>query len=655
MRGGKTESGWASAPLLRVSAGIVALLVVSSLGAGSAQAAPEIAVGDLTAQDVNAWLDGAVPTLLEREAIPGATVAVVHEGRVLTERGYGMADVGSATRAPVPMDPRRTLMRVGSISKVPVAVAVMQLVERGELDLDEPITMYTDIAPEASFDTPVTMRHLLTHTAGYEEVIRKVILQVPAKAPTLDEYLLEEAPKQIYAPGTVPAYSNYGYALAARIVEEISGQEVGEYLQTQVLRPAGADTATYQQPLPEALDSRVARPYPTTHDEPIGFELAGAWPAGSMSASASDMGAFMLALLDGESSPILGADAMATMYAPGLSEEQLGTRAAGNQMALGLFEQHRNGHRILGHGGDMVHSHAAFQIYPDDGTGIFIGLNGSGKHPDSSLVLRGVLFDDFTDRYYPSESGPAKVLATSAEHAAAATGMYISSRRGQSTFMRALSFASTVTVHSDGDTLVIPALADASGHPVELRETKPWVFEDESGAYRVAIGVENSGAVTSIALMSALTLLPAPAWYTPVLMGGVAALVILAIALVAWPARVVIGWRLGAPLELARKDRWLRRTGLLAALLTFVAVGLWLVMTAGLVNGQGASNTLVRSAQVATLLGVLGIVPATWRAVRAWIERSWLQAIMATLIMAAFAGITIFAIAGGLLLPNISY
>src|SRR5699024_11627172 len=170
------------------------------------------------------------------------------------------------------------------------------------------------------------------------------------------ELLRAMAPEQIYAPGTVPDYSNYGYALEAHIVEEVSGEEAGEYLQTQVLEPAGATTATYDQPLPSSVASRAALPYPTVHEDPIGFELVGPWPAGSLSASAVDMGEFMRALLDQEDSPILSSEAMSLLFAPGLTAEQLGALAAGHQMTLGMFEQDRNGHRILGHGGDVIHS-----------------------------------------------------------------------------------------------------------------------------------------------------------------------------------------------------------------------------------------------------------------------------------------------------------
>src|SRR5699024_3431025 len=153
----------------------------------------------------------------------------------------------------------------------------------------------------------------------------------------------------------------------------------------------------------------------------------------------------------------------------------------------------------------------------------------------------------------------------------------------------------------------------------------------------------------------ALTLLPAPTWLPPVLIAFLAGLVVLAIALVAWPARAVIGWRLGAPLVLTRTDRRLRRAGLLAALVTFAAVGLWAVVATTLVSGHAGSDILIRVAQAATALGALGIIPTTWRAVRGWRQRSWMHAIMATMAMAAFAAIATFVVMSGLLIPSGSY
>src|SRR5699024_7910242 len=165
-----------------------------------------------------AWPGGLPPALVEREAIPGASVSVVPDGEDLTERGYGFADLGTDSTGPqavppVPVDPHTTLFRVGSISKVPVATAAMQLIERGQPELDEPIADHLDFEPETRFETPITLRHLLTHTAGFEEVIRGLFPADEQSVPTLREFLVEQAPEQIDEPGSTPAYSNYGYAL----------------------------------------------------------------------------------------------------------------------------------------------------------------------------------------------------------------------------------------------------------------------------------------------------------------------------------------------------------------------------------------------------------------------------------------------------------
>src|SRR5699024_8518851 len=136
----RKERGSRARTIARGTAMFGALLVISMLAITPAQAAPERPTEELTARDVQAWLDGAVPALLEREGIPGAAVSVVHGGEILTTRGYGVAEVGSADTAPVPIDPDQTLLRVGSLSKVPLAIAVMQQVERGDVDIHEPHT-----------------------------------------------------------------------------------------------------------------------------------------------------------------------------------------------------------------------------------------------------------------------------------------------------------------------------------------------------------------------------------------------------------------------------------------------------------------------------------------------------------------------------------
>src|SRR5690606_18447636 len=153
---------------------------------------------------VDAWLDGLVPYLMARGDLAGAVVTVVEDGRVVTERGFGYADV--AGRSPV--DPETTLFRPGSVSKLFTWTAVMQLVEQGRLDLDTDINTYLDFQVPAKGE-PITLRHIMTHTSGLEERLRHLIVLGPDHPDDADRFRRDHVPAQIFPPGTRPAYSNY--------------------------------------------------------------------------------------------------------------------------------------------------------------------------------------------------------------------------------------------------------------------------------------------------------------------------------------------------------------------------------------------------------------------------------------------------------------
>src|SRR5580698_9207988 len=136
--------------------------------AGSAAATPAPA---LTADDLNAWLDGYMPYALHTGDIAGAVVAVVKDGQIVTERGYGYADVEKRT----PVDPKLTLFRPGSVSKLFTWTAVMQQVEQGKIDLDADVNQYLDFKVTGKDGKPITMRNLMQHTAGFEEQARGII------------------------------------------------------------------------------------------------------------------------------------------------------------------------------------------------------------------------------------------------------------------------------------------------------------------------------------------------------------------------------------------------------------------------------------------------------------------------------------------------
>ncbi|MFD6445106.1 serine hydrolase domain-containing protein [Promicromonospora sp. NPDC060204] len=618
----------------------------------------------LEQSDVDAWLDGLLPAALDSGEIAGAVVTVVHDGEVVTTRGYGHADTGTTGGEAVPVDAEQTLFRPGSVSKLFTATAVMQLVESGDLDLDTDVAEYLDFDVPRRFDEPITLRNLLTHTAGFEERVGGLI-GFGDQPVVLRDALAEDPPEQVYAPGTVPAYSNYGNALAGYVVERVSGVPFEEYVQRNVFEPAGMTSSTFVQPLPAALQDRVSQGYATSWDAPGQFEIVGTPPAGSLTSSAPDMARFMLAQL-GEpgTGSLLEPDTLDLMHAPALDESTLGGLAAAPRMALGFFDESRNGHRIIGHGGDTQFFHSHLQLYPEERTGIFVSMNSSGTGGYATIPLREAVLQGFTDRYFPADDDAAVTpapgvtvdQATAREHAAAAEGSYVSSRGVQSNFLATLDVLSptTLTATEDGRLLITPGPGATT--PALYEEVEPWVWREVDGQRTLAMRVADD-QVQAIVYEGAFTLLPgqperAQGVALPVL--AVSAL-ILVVAAVAWPV--------GAVRRRVRKESLPQGTGRvtriltkIAAIATVLALVGWAVTVQTVMSLQDVPEASLRQLQIVQAVGVLGIVPAALQVVGAVRHRQgWRWVVGTALVMLALVGVAWFALEFRLLAPSVSY
>ncbi len=624
--------------------------------------APPASTAELTEQDVNTWLDGLLPTALDRTDIPGAAISVVHDGELLTARGYGYADTGTDGGEPVPVDPEDTLFRVGSVSKLFTATAVMQLVEKGEVDLDTDVHDYIDFTIPTEFDEPITLRHLLTHTPGFEERIQGLI---SFEDPTVDlgERLSTEPPVQIYAPGTVPAYSNYGNALAGYVVEQVSGVDFEEYVRDRVLEPAGMDSSTFAQPLPDELRDRMANGYEVTGGPAAPFETVADAPAGALTASATDMARFMLAHMGQSDSgeTVLEPATLEQMHAPGLDADTLGPLAQSPRMTLGFFEEDRNGHRIIGHGGDTNYFHSEMQILPEEGTGIFVTLNGSGNAQLASHLLRLDVVDGFFDRYFPGESpgdGDGSVQETAAEHAAMAEGTYVSSRAMRSTFLSAIDVLGETRVQARGDGTILVSPGPETFVPTVYEEIEPWVWREVGGQSVLSMRTAEDGeSVEAIGYASAFTLLRADterqaSLALPIILASVLVLLV-----------TVLSWPVGAVRRRVRSLPGRGRAGRLSRALTRVGVGSaltallsWTAIVVLVLSFQEVPAVAVRAVQGLQLLGVLAILPAVWTLVREVRHREgWRRWAASGLVLAALLGVQWFAVTFGLLSLSVSY
>ena len=636
---------------LVVVALLASLSLLTACGSTSSSASlpprePPSGEHQLTAADVNAWLDGKLPDALKNGDIPGAVVSVVKDGQVVTTRGYGWADTGASGGQPVAVDPQKSLFRVASVSKIPTSIAAMQLVEQGKVDLDADISAYLDFEIERRFDEPLTLRHLLTHSEGFEEQISLT------PGTDLEAYVKNQTPAQVFAPGTTPGYSNYGMALAGYIVQRVSGQPFEAYVREHVLEPAGMTTSTYEQPLPEGLTGSLGPGY-TSAGEEVPFELMGDFPAGSLTVSAPDFAAFMNAQLS-RSPKLLREETWEQMWSPGLGEERLGNRAKAGEMGLGYFELTRHGRRIVEHGGDNQGWHSQFELYPEEKTGIFISYNGDGNEASSSL--REDLAQGFADRYFPGETVKASGSKDSAERARQVAGSYMPSRTFWTTFLSAWMPAySSVTIEHEGNGKLLLDKA-------QYVEVEPWVWRQVDGRGAIAAQVKD-GKVDSLSQGPAFTLLPmTPLQQALAPVFGVC-LVLLLVVTVAWPVGALRrrralkrGQEVGAPVP------WLTRVARGGGALALSAQLTWILILAVIATSSSAITSgsltwlipVARCAQVLQALGVVAVIPAAVDLVMSLRRRAgWRRVTMSAILLAALVALAWWAWAGNALVPRL--
>jgi CubicO group peptidase (beta-lactamase class C family) len=433
--------------------------------------------------DLEAFFDGVLNVQLESRHIAGAVVAVVAGDRLVFSKGYGYADVAARRK----VDPEKTLFRIASISKLFTWTAVMQQVEQGKLDLDADVNTYLkDVQIPAAFDKPVTLKHLLTHTPGFEDYVIGLFAREPAQVAPLADVLRAQMPKRVRPPGVLASYSNHGTALAGYAVSCVSGLPWEDYVEQRILKPLGMDHTLVRQPAEADLPADLSRGYKWDDGrfEEKGFEYIPAAPAGCISTTAADAARFMLAHLNdgqGDKGRILQPETARRMREP-LFRHHPRTAA----MCYGFWELQQNGQRIVGHGGDTQWFHSLLQLLPDRRVGLFVSYN-----TDTSAREREMLFDAFLKRYFPEPTPPrVKASDDSRERARRLAGEYGVTRYSYSTVTKlaALLMVLDVSVNPD-DTITVSLL----GRSRRYVETEPYVFRELDGTRTMAFQEDKDG------------------------------------------------------------------------------------------------------------------------------------------------------------------
>ena len=328
--------------------------------------------------------------------IAGAAVTVVSGDKILYSKGFGRAEV-FGNRG---VDPARTIFRIGSVSKVVTGVAVMQLVDRGLLDLDADVNTYLkEFHVEDAFDEPVRVRHLLTHTAGFDQLgLGRHVMSAPEKRP-LGDFLAENLVR-IRRPGEVSCYDTYAITLAGHLVELVSGLSFEDYLLKNVFAPLDMHRSGIT--VPRALAEDVA----------VGYEFAGEWspqrwefmntdPASTINAPVSEMGNLMNMLLQGGT--FQGRRVLSEGSVRAMLTRQYGNHPDLPGFGLTFWEDRSFGVDAFSHGGSMTGYSSLLYLVPDRKLGVFVAYN------QESGRLSGNIVRTIVETLFGSSSPPTEV------------------------------------------------------------------------------------------------------------------------------------------------------------------------------------------------------------------------------------------------------
>lgn len=591
---------------------------------------PRLAPGTpIPTRELALFVDGVVRAAMARDHIAGVTVSIVQNGQVTLKRGYGFAGPER------PVEPDRTLFRIGSISKTFTWIAVMKEVEAGRMRLDGPVNDYlpTDLAiPAVPGWRPVEVRDLMSHTPGFEDrILDHMFAETPEQIRSLPAELKLIQPKRVFEPGTTPAYSNFGVMLAGAALSHLAGASFQDVIEQGILTPLGMSRTTFREPYPPRDDLPAPMSAVLAADVSAAYRWTGTqldvqpaeWlhqvgPAGGGSSTAGDMTRYMLMMLgDGELDG-------ARIYAPATASAfrtpiPLPVRGGG-EVDHGFFETQLPGGFIgFGHDGGTLWFRSKLLTVPALGLGIFISTN-----TDSGLRLTQELPQLIVEHFYAAPAGlPRSGSPELASERAVYAGTYITNRRpfsGLEKFVWLMTRQASVDVTPDGY-LVTKIGADAE---IWTPSGEPGRFQAVSNPQTIDFVIRNGEAVElrphgeSDSLSRVGLLYQRSVLLLVVLLAGATAVVTL----------VQSAIRFRAALPATRLQRRLNVGQFLAAAFWLVALGGVAVFAGGaedesrlIFDWPGTSLLIASSsALLASLLsaGVLIALPSAWRGANGW-------------------------------------
>ncbi len=494
--------------LAAVSLTIMSSLLILLLSVGSAAAksnpvvptrnaltAPLQKPGPTDPAELEAFLDELLGRQLKEYHIAGAAVSVVKDGKLFFAKGYGYANVAKGT----PVDPEQTIFAIGSVGKMFTWMAVMQLVEQGKLDLDADINRYLDFSIPATYPQPITLKHLMTHTSGFENRLLGSIVPDARDLVPARDWLISHMSTRVRPPGDYAGYANYNAMLAGYIVARVSGVPYDQYIQEHIFSPLGMVHSTLQSPMPSDLRAHASlgytykdglfQPHPDYVPQPAVL------PSGMHRATVTDMARFMIAhLQDGRYSDANTAEVRILKQATAQQMHSMlfTPDPSFRGTAYGLFDFSDNGQRPLGHTGYAEYMNGLLLLVPDQNLGVYVIYNSEGG---AELTLQHLGFQRaFFDHYYAAApAAQVHARADLAKRASRYAGSYRNTMRSYTTADKIGSLFGEVQIRDSGDGALLLELPEGEWRFVEV---EPLHFRRLDDQFGIVFREDGQGRIT---------------------------------------------------------------------------------------------------------------------------------------------------------------
>ncbi len=444
-------------------------------------------------RELESFLDSFVTEKMKNDNIPGMVFVLVKDGEIFLSKGFGFSNLKSKA----PMNPKETLVYLASATKPFTAAAVLQLAGKGKLDLHRDVNTYLEqFKVDNNFPQPVTLAHLLTHTAGFDDKNIGYIAHHQSGQQEMREYLAANLPPRVMPAGQFSSYSNHGFGLAGYLVERVSGLSYAQYVEENIFNPLAMIDSQVSLPLSPDKQKRLAVGYDYDYRVgglvPCDLGYRNIPPAGSITTTAADMANFMTAILQKgrfNETVLLEEPEHAKMVS-----QQFTHHPELPGFTYGFYELKKKDLRLLTHAGGFIGYSSQIFLFPSRRMGIFVASNRA------RFNIYQVLLDKFVTRYLSgsqaAETQPPNKFELGKHELLRFNGMYQYTRYSRKSIEKIAIWDSQIRVEAgDGNFITI---YPPRSRPIKYVPVKPLVFKHEKRDARIVFKEDEKGEITHI-------------------------------------------------------------------------------------------------------------------------------------------------------------